>query len=270
MTSRFVCIKPVELRALVDCHQLSPPELAVLLWLTLEADHKTGLWRGTQAQLAEAVRLHRTNVRRHLARLEALGLIRCNFPKGHEGSVRVLPYLDVVHLPDSQVANHYLRDDMTPDRNDTKFRRANGGHKSQITTSEVVNRYLWTDETAGQGVVASGLVERHALGPSFALGGKDDEDSNRARALGENVIDFPRTRRVTSSPEGSTPSRAATASSRAALAGEPHPLDASLPRVSAGGGSEATPVHPRSLNDIPSSLAADVSHLRDPRAMGER
>lgn len=269
MTSRFVCIKPVELRALVDCHQLSPPEFAVLIWLTLEADHKTGLWRGTQAQLAEAVRLHRTNVRRHLARLETLGLIRCNFPKGHEGSVRVLPYLDVVHLPDSQVANHYLRDDMTPDRNDTKFRRANGGHKQRNATSEVVNHYLWTDESAGQRVGASGLVAS-ALGESFAGGGREDEEANRARVLGENVIDFPRTRSVASSPEGSTPSRVAAAGPRAALAGEPHPLDASLPRVSAGGGSEATPVHPRSLNDIPSSLAADVSHLRDPRAMGER
>lgn len=275
MSGRFVGVKPERLLLLMRKHQLDPTERWVFLCLILEADHTTGLWHGTQADLADVAGLDRRNIRARLQRLDDAGLIECYFPRGHKGRVKVRTYVDVVHLGPSQGTNHPLRDDMTPDRNGTNVR---DGHKGRTIPIHGTNRPLWDRESPGHGVDASCLVERPALAEPFAVGGRSDEDADRAREAVAQVIDFPVKRR-SSSPKGSTRGvrgvapplpDASPSASRAALAGEPHPLDASLPRVSAGGRNDPAPVHPRSRNDIPSSLAADVSHLRDPRAVGDR
>lgn len=150
MTERFVGVRTSRFRALVERHRLGPTEAWILTALVYECDHRTGVWAGTQADLAEVVGLYRKNVASRLKPLEDAGLIECYFPRGHTGRVTVLVYCEVVHLPPSQEANHPLY------KGQLGTKRTEG-HKGQTTPNEEANHPLRANGSAGHSVAPSGL-----------------------------------------------------------------------------------------------------------------
>lgn len=273
--SRFVGIKTAELLDLVREQQLHSTAAWLLTCLLYESDHTTGTWTGTQRQLGEVASIHRTRVKAWLDVLEERALVTAYLPQGHIGWVRVWCYLELVYVTDAQAAKHNLRgrpgrvsDASVPRSKSRKVRLMKPRQKSGSATSEGAKCDLWADERAGHEVAASGLVES-TLDEPFALGGEDDEEADRARVLVQKVVDIKSRMRNNTSPPSleATPGRAAAVGAHAGLASSSSAVP-SVTRGSAGGGSEATPVHPRSLNDTPSSRSTTVGGSRDPRAMG--
>jgi hypothetical protein len=109
VTERYVGILTRAVDDLVEKHQLTFMERAVFVGLVLLVDYRTGVYTTTLAALAERLRLTPRHLRPKLDRLAELGLIERSFPRGHDGWMRVLVYLDVVHLPPAQRENHPLR-----------------------------------------------------------------------------------------------------------------------------------------------------------------
>jgi len=251
--SRYVQVRPDVFQKLVERHGFTIAERWVLLMLLMHADYTTGIYKGTQADLGKLIGLDRRNLRSKLARLEEADIVDTYWPLGHEGAVRVKQYLDLVRLSAAQGTNHPLRKGRLGDLREVILR-----------TSLGTNRPNTGDES------------------SLATPRKSTSESRRVRSVeatthGEvaAVVDISKARnRDASQPQDATPSRA-PAESLTACETTPAPVGAWLrPAVARvgrgldGGGSEATPVHPRSRRDAVASRSTNVGGSRDPRAVG--
>lgn len=113
----FVGIRPQALHDIASRHDLGATDRWLLVALCLHADHRTGLWAGTQGDLADLVGIIARNLRPRLATLRDAGLITDRWPRGHAGHVLVLPYVDLVHLTPAQRSKHPLRPETRNGRN---------------------------------------------------------------------------------------------------------------------------------------------------------
>jgi hypothetical protein len=246
---RFVQLRPSAFEDAVEQHTLSLAEQGLLSRLLLLVDYRTARYDCTLDELAQRVGIHRHNLRPKLARLAECGLIERKFPQGHRGSVTVTSYLDLVHLSAPQVAKHALHKERFP------AERTNGDSDPQVAT-----RAGTSSESRGANRTRLSVsVEAAAEGEVAAV-----VDINKART------------RVASQPKDATPSRApdesftARGSTPAPMGANSRPETTRAGRGSAGGGSEATPVHPRSRSERADAYLGGSSRrwLRDPRAMG--
>lgn len=235
MTVRFVQIMPSAFESIADKHDLSLTEQCIVLRLVLIVDHETATYRCTRSDLSERLGINRANLRRILGRLTEAGLVEESFPKGHQGWVRLPCYGDIVNV--SYGAKRAVRmarsETMRPGDDDEPY-----GAKRAI-------QRRGTRQANRASPMSTSTEPRDAVEVAAVV------DINDARGRAS----------TTRGPRDWTPT--------------PFPLGASLPcstahvcGCSAGGGSEATPVHPRSLNDDVNPSATNVRGLRDPRAMG--
>lgn len=87
--------------ATIDALDLA--DYGLLVKLVRYVDSRTRRYHCTQAELAEWVGLDRKNLRKRLQRLEGLGLVKVDFPRGHKGTVDVLCYDAVVTSPQGAI-----------------------------------------------------------------------------------------------------------------------------------------------------------------------
>jgi hypothetical protein len=94
----FVQLCPC-LRSQADAVGLNAGERHAWIELILAADYRTGIvgsltWQGAAELLGCSI----PTAKERLSKLEERGLIRCRFPRGHQGYVAVVSYLDVVRV----------------------------------------------------------------------------------------------------------------------------------------------------------------------------
>lgn len=94
----FVQLCPC-LRTQADALGLNAGERHAWIELILAANYRTGIvgsltWQGAADLLGCSI----PTAKERLGRLEERGLIRCRFPRGHQGYVAVVSYLDVVRV----------------------------------------------------------------------------------------------------------------------------------------------------------------------------
>lgn len=254
MSARYVQVRPDVFRELADRHELTLTERWVLVMLTMHADYEDGIWKGTQGELSKLVGVSRRNLPARLDVLEDKDLIETYWPQGHSGGVWVLRYLDLVRLSSGPKAmQHPLRKGRlgplwqqlgrTPKAMQRRKRRDATSLMDQQTPRSQSRRVRSVE--AAKGEVAAVVDINSARNPA-----------------------------TSHSATNATPGRVADVSDRANGTGSA--LGAWLPfsearagRGSAGGGSDATPVHPRSRRaDAYSPSLQPEAPLRDPRAMG--
>lgn len=256
VTRRFVGIIPLAVGQLVDDHRLTVHERHVLITLLLAADHSTGDLRCTMTELGELIGIDRRNLRTHLGRLTALRLIETYFPRGHEGAVRVLCYLDLVHLPPSQRTKHPMHTGRLLTLRQAVSRRSHGTKRP--TTRDETSR-------ANSGFAMSVSVEPRAdaevAQPASATTSAADP---RGRGGGSDATPTPpvaqRRRRATRQPR---PERATGDRDRrdrepvAAADDAPTPVGAQQPRAATSQPADGSP-------DTRGSAATNVTRARGP------
>lgn len=262
MTDRYVGIRPDVLDDIAEEHSLRLDARAVLTHLLMLVDHRTGEANYTLGALADRMGAHPVTLRKVLNQLSGKGLVTFRFPKGHMGTISVPPYPQLVHLSRSQREGFALRNATTVRYDDGAATVVPGPttRRDRVTSAKGSR----CDQDPLSGVFSPALGEAPAArDPVSPLLRKPDAPHPQDEVLeGEEIP-------IESSPSlGSTPGRGRAQVTTHNEQQSPgfHTASSSMSCGTNGGGSDPTPVHPRSRNDTAKAIAAHMPDERDARA----